>query len=1102
MSVYGLRNNEDSFLQLRLELLPHPEKEATLRLHYQGAPITHAQLAGALDRLFHLCIRVATFKGYTIDVQAQESLHIPVAAFFIDLDCLSKHERDLVLQQKKLYEQELAAAIEIASLAHHSSCDVIDDAAWPSLKELLIRIASRLSHFSTSELLEEALRAFLATDSEFKKIRPIRSLARLSLSHVVLRKSMSALFHKNGSDKVKTRLWRSTLIFPFGKQKTTSLAISLSALSSYEQFELQHILHACRRIVPSLKSVPNSYYFYKHPRDQSWNFYVELEKEGNGTLLPKELFLLKKKLSYELSSSIEKVMNTIEIPHNEEDILRSIRVLSHELTAKNPIPQVLIQFQKQKSTSVVFDLYLMKLVKEQDLFPLKETEKYISHKSVSMRLQRQEIIGKTRNKHVKLLHIYEVTCDKKNLIQPDYSINFILAREQVVDTIQAHIGQIRDVNGGFLAEQKNLLLTLKYAMSLSLKEQEEALLEHFIRNLSPNVSKSRTEQSTLVSLANLLLQLYKDPEAHARESLIFRESNDCLCIVMIKQATMTAESLLQPSTLFLLKETEMLHSFLIHEGISYACFAFLSKDMKVRNQILDWYQNLAQSSSLQLKKYRGIHISLPRPIRLLDPRIGTDRTSSIVIKMLYEGLLSHNAQGELVLAAAKAYSVSEDGLTYLFSLRESYWSNGQRVTAHDFEHAWKKMLDPSVNTLYYHLFLPIKNAKSMKEGAKSPQEVGIKALDDETLLVELERPYPYFKELLAHWIYSPLCSSMDITQPGWAFFGAESHASNGPFRLSQWRRKNEIEAVKNEWYWNKQEVLPERIHLKVIEDPSLAWTMFLKGELDWIGEPLSPIPFSVIRSSHPEIKQHQTNAVQMMSFNTTKKLFSHKKARLAFSLGLDRQHLIKTCRFGHEKTCHSLIASQWSVLDQKPLAYSPEEAKQLFQEVLDELGMSSSHVSLKMRVYDTEFLVMIARHVASEWEKLFHISIELEILEWYQFYDEFSDLSYDIVVTLWYSWMNYALYTFEAFLSKSNTTNFSKWEHKEFQETVHALMHTKDSDNEKRKTLSERAEKLLLEEMPVVPVFEYQSQYAHKSSLKGVVISPLGTMDFRWAHLC
>lgn len=1101
MSVYGLRHNEDLFLHPHLELIPHPERDVMLRLHYRGAPLEHAQVARALDKLFHLCGNATTFKNYTLAVQAHESLHLPIASFFIDLECISEQERDRIFKQKKLYEQELASTIELSSLSRHSSCDVIYDTAWPSLKELLIRIASRLSRFSSAELLEEALRAFLSTDSEFKKIRPIRSLARLTLSHLVLRKSMSALFHKNGSDKVKTRIWRSTLIFPFGKQKTISLAISLSALSSYEQFELQHILHACKRIVPSLKAVPNSYYFYKHPRDQSWNFYVELEKEDNGALHSKELASLKKKLSHELSASIEKVMNTIEIPHNEEDILRSIRVLSHELNAKNPIPQVLIQFQRQKASSVVFYLYLMKLVKEQELFPLKEGERVLAHKSVAMKLQRQEIIGKTRNKHVKLLHIYEVTCDKKSLIQSDYSINFTLARDQVVEAIQAHFGQIRDVNGGFLAEQKNLLLTLKYAISITLKEQEEALLEQFIRHLTPSISKSKTEQSTLVSLATLLLQMYKESENHAREPLLFRESNDYLCIVMNKQSDISSEILLQATTLYPLKDTEILHSFLNHEGVSYACFAFLTKNEEVKSQMLDWYQNLIQSSSLQLKKNRGLHISLPRPIRLLDPRIGTDRTSSIVIRMLYEGLLSHDAHGKLVLAAAKSYSVSEDGLTYLFSLREAYWSNGQKVTARDFEYAWKKMLDPSSNTLYYHLFLPIKNAKSLKEGTISPQDVGIKALDDETLLVELERPYPYFKELLAHWIYSPLCNSMDITQPGWAFFGAESHASNGPFRLSQWRRKNEIEAVKNEWYWNKQEVLPERIHLKVIEDPSLAWNMFMKGELDWIGEPLSPIPFSIIRSSHLEIKQHQTNAVQWMSFNTTKKLFSNKKTRQAFSLGLDRQLLIKTCRFGHEKACHSLIASQWSVLDQKPLTYNPEEAKRLFQEVLDELGMSPSHISLQMRVYDTEFLVMIARHVASEWEKLFHISIELEILEWYQFYDSFSDLSYDIVVTLWYSWMNYALYTFESFLSKNNTTNFSKWEHKEFQKIVHALMHTKDKDEEERKRLSEQAEKILLEEMPVAPVFEYQSQYAHKSNLKGVVISPLGTMDFRWAHL-
>ena len=1099
MSTYHLKNGEPS-LQTSLELQQHPQIGKNIRLTYQGRALERFQIMRLIDLLFQIGLIEQTRQKYSINVQSFSEYPEPLCTLLVDIECNSENEAREILAIKKEYEQKLQ--LELASPSrtkYPSSCEVIQDKSWQELKELLIRISPHISHFALSQILEEALRIFLATDREFKKIRPVKALARLALSHIALRKSLPTLYPQKGTEKVKTRMWPTTLIFPFGgHQKTLSLAISLSALSCYEQFELQHILHACKRIIPSIKTVPNSYYFYRHPRDSSWNFYVELEKEKSIPFQTKEIFSLKKKVAHELSSSIEKVMNTIEIPYNEEETLRSIRTLSHELTAKNPIPQVLIQFQKQNACSLIFDLYLIKLVKENELFALKDGEKIISSGLVTIKLQRQEIVGKTRHKHVKLLFIYEASCDKKTLIQQDYSINFIQARELVLDAVRSHIGIVRDVNGGFLSEQKNLLLAVKYSITTPLRDKEEPLLEKFIRNLKPSFGKSTQEQSVLFPLANLLIQFHREELYPQKCPIRFQESEEALYLVIQKHSDMTPDYLLLKPTILKSKEIEFFHSYCTHEGIAYVAFLFLSSDNELKKEILSWYQNRIHSHLVQTKKLQGILISLPRPIQLLDPRIGTDRTSSVVIQMLYEGLMTHDFEGKLIYGIAQSASISPDGTQYTFCLREAYWSNGQRVTAHDFEYAWKKMLDPSFKTLYGYIFHPIKNARAMKEGTKSSDEVGITALDDTTLRVELEKPCSYFKELLSHWIFSPLCHTTDTARPGWAFFGAETHVCNGPFRLSRWIRNDEIEAVKNEWYWNKDDVKPERIHIKVIEDPNLAWDMFTRDELDWIGEPLSPIPFSIIRSQPQGLQNHEMRAVQWMVFNTSRTFFSNPKARHAFSLALDRKNLGKVIHTGCANPCSSLIHSSLSFLNKNPLPYDPLKAKLLFDESVQELGIPPSLISLKMRVYNSEILVAIARHAAAEWQKLFGIHIELEILEWYTFFDSLSEYSYDILTIMWYSWMDYAPLTFESLISKNRTMNLSQWESSSFQEVIKALIMT--PDEESKKCLSAKAESILLEEMPIAPIFEYRSQFAKNSNLNNVYLSPHGNINFRWAY--
>ena len=1077
--------------------LSSPQKFC-LQIGYNGFPLSHSQIFLLLDTILSSLHKKKSCPLYSIEAKSGSK------EVLILLQSLSESEVTSFLARKEEHEAELlklitspATSSSINSLAY---LEAVQDKTWHHLKELLIHISKRFSNISVFELLEESLRIYLATDNEFKKIRPFTALARLILSHYFLRKSWSVGTEVESESLIKTRLWKNTLIFPFGKQKVLSLAISIRSLSSREKFELHHILSACHRIIPSLRVVPYSFYFYQHSKDLSWNFYVELEKNPKESWTSQEMNAMKSHLDQELASSIEQVANRIDIPYNEEEILRTIHTLSRELKTKNALPQVLIQFQRQLRSSIQFTVYVLRVMCEEDIQKANGGVKATTIGMVQLRLQRQEIVGQISKKYVKLLQLFEVHCDKKQVMRSDCSLNFIKAREQVLYAIRLHFGPVRDVNGGFWAQQRDLLYFLKSALPITPDEREEQFLEQLVRGVNPSPGRFSHDKNGILCLASLLITLNREQNKNPTDDLIHQEAEEALYLVAKKHPNMSEDELLQILAIFSLDEREVFYSFVSHDEMSYACFAILSPNIELRKRVLQWIASLLSDCALRLKRQQGIRICLPRPTRWLDPRIGTDRTSGAVIKMLYEGLMRLSPENKPELALAKSYTISPDGKEYTFHLRPSYWSNGEPLFASDFEYAWKKILDPSLKTLFSHLFLPIKNAQSVKDGLAPLDDLGVKALGAHTLFVELEKPYPYFLELLTHWMYSPLCQATDLVHPGWACFGAEQHVCNGPFKLSKWKQDAEIEAVKNEWYWNKSSVLIDRIHMKIIEDPKLAWRLFLKGDIDWIGEPLSQLPSFITKSPPPGVGYHQTNGVQWFALNTASPLFSNKNIRQAFSLAVNRSKIIDSCRFQKERMCHSILPKQLSVLDpDDPLCYSPEQAIKLFYEGLAELNLPNEPITLKMRAYDAEFLLLISRQAIRDWEELFPIRIELEVVEWHRFFDSLPKSQYDIVSIAWYSWFNHALYTFETLSSKANSMNIAKWENSQFQQLIHDIVFAQ-SDTDRSLKIGE-AEKLLIEEMPIIPVFEYFSQYATNNAVENIFVSPLGNVDFRWAFV-
>lgn len=485
-----------------------------------------------------------------------------------------------------------------------------------------------------------------------------------------------------------------------------------------------------------------------------------------------------------------------------------------------------------------------------------------------------------------------------------------------------------------------------------------------------------------------------------------------------------------------------------------------------------------------------LRISSASEPETLDPRKARDLPTVTILNMLYEGLLRLNFSGKPTPGIAESYALSSDQKKYTFKLRKCKWSNGDPITAGDFVRSWKEVLDPLFPAPNAYQLYAIKGAKAAKEGKDSLDNVGIKAIDSQTLEVELETPLAYFTELVCSFFYYPVHSN----------FSSGNLITNGPFKVRAWKRQSELIVERNENYWDVSEVKLDGIIIQILDEQT-ALRMYENGEIDWAGSPMGTLPQDSILTLTHQHTLRITNAAgtHWFQFNISKKPFDNEKMRKAFTLALNRKAIVEHVTQGGQKPAEGIVPPSLG-LRSKPYFEDNDVPKafEALQEALKETDTSIDDLPpISLCYISNDRNNKIAQAVQQQWKKTLGISVQLENCESQVFFENRKNSNFQMAMGSWYADFHDPINFLELFKSKNNPTNGTNWEDSSYQNLLDES--SKELDPSKRFKLLQQAEALLMRQLPVAPLFFGVFNYVKDDNLLGVYFSDLGYLDFKYA---
>ncbi|CAH6818952.1 oligopeptide ABC transporter periplasmic binding protein [Vibrio chagasii] len=462
-------------------------------------------------------------------------------------------------------------------------------------------------------------------------------------------------------------------------------------------------------------------------------------------------------------------------------------------------------------------------------------------------------------------------------------------------------------------------------------------------------------------------------------------------------------------------------------------------------------------------------------VATIDPHKSQGVPESHVIRDLLEGLVNQDGDGNTIPGVAESWETT-DNKTFTFHLRkDAKWSNGDPVTAQDFVYSWQRAVDPATASPYawYMEYTKMANAKDIVAGKKDKSELGVKAVDANTLVVELETAVPYFVMMMGHTTMKPVHQAT-VEKYGDQWTKPEHFVGNGAFSVDKWVVNERLVLKRNEQYWDNDKTVLNKVTFLPIENQVAEMNRFLSGEIDFTNE-LPTEHFKRLQKEHAEDVSVAGNlCTYYYIFNTKKAPFDDVRVRQAISYAIDRDIVTGAILAQGQKPAYFLTPEITAGFNPELPAYgkmSQKERNAEAERLLAEAGYGKDNPLKFNLLYNTsENHKKIAVALGSMWKKTLGLSVTLENQEWKTYLSSKDSGDFEVARAGWCGDYNEAS-SFLTLMKSNNTTGGVHYDSAAYDQIIDKALNS--TSEEEREALYLEAEKLMANDMPIAPIYQY-----------------------------
>jgi oligopeptide transport system substrate-binding protein len=490
---------------------------------------------------------------------------------------------------------------------------------------------------------------------------------------------------------------------------------------------------------------------------------------------------------------------------------------------------------------------------------------------------------------------------------------------------------------------------------------------------------------------------------------------------------------------------------------------------------------------------------------IMDPGLNYYLSPSNVLQNLFRGLYKLDVEGNVVPCIATDCEIDETGTVYTFNLRtDTKWSDGEPLDAYDFEYSWKRILDPEVGASTSYALDSIKNAKKCAAGELPLDEVGIKAIDEKTFQVTLEAPTAWFLFLTTTPNFMPV--RQDVAEiEGWAN-NADTYICNGPFMITEMLPQEKYVLKKNPHYYDADKVKLETIEIVFMESAESTMIAYNNGEVHFT-ENVSPEAKQKYFGTDEYIASPKIG-ITFFDFNCVKEPFDDVRVRKAFSMAINRQDILDYVLESPEKPAYSYVPTAY---------YNPAKPEQEFRDVIDN-NLFSEDISLAQQLLaeagypggegmpKIELVVgtsQAAKDLAQAMQEMWktNLGVTVEIVT----YDsktgsEMADLgNFHIISDGWTGLYPDPISIMQPMDWDSGSVINTFWSNKEFHDLLAGTI--AETDQQKRMDDFVRMEQIIIDEMPIIPLYFHYNTYLCKPNMKNVIKNLIGHTYLEYAYV-